>query len=36
MTLLDKLPEDAVRVKNTMNWIDTKGNVYGIETSYWN
>lgn len=32
MTLLDKLPEDAIRVKNTMNWIDTKGNVYGIET----
>lgn len=32
MTLLDKLPEDAVKVEGTMNWVDPRGNVYGIET----
>lgn len=29
---IDKLPDNARPVKNTMNWIDTNGNVYGIET----
>lgn len=30
MNYIDKLPSDARRVKNTLNWVDRKGNVYGI------
>lgn len=29
---LDRLPEDAKRIKGTLNWCDTKGNIYGKET----
>lgn len=32
MKLLEKLPEDAQPVKGTMNWVDPRGNLYGIET----
>lgn len=28
---IDKIPEDAVQIKNSSDYIDTKGNVYGIE-----
>lgn len=30
MNYIDKLPSDARQVKNTLNWVDRKGNVYGI------
>lgn len=29
---IKKLPSDARKIKNTMNWVDRNGNVYGIET----
>jgi len=29
---IKELPNDARKIPNTMNWVDKKGNVYGIET----
>lgn len=29
---LKVLPDDVKQIKNALNWIDTKGNLYGIET----
>lgn len=34
MNLIDKLPDDAVQVIGALNWVDTKGNLYGMETRY--
>lgn len=28
---IDKIPDDAVQIKDSFDYIDTKGNVYGIE-----
>lgn len=32
MKLLEKLPEDARQVKGALNWVDPRGNLYGMET----
>lgn len=32
MKLLEKLPEDARQVKGSLNWVDPRGNLYGMET----
>lgn len=29
---IEQLPPDAVQVKGALNWVDTNGNLYGIET----
>lgn len=29
---IKNLPQDAKRINGTMNWVDRKGNMYGIET----
>ena len=29
---IKNLPQDAKRINGTMNWVDRKGNLYGIET----
>lgn len=32
MNLINELPENAVQVKNALNWVDPFGNLYGMET----
>ena len=29
---VDKLPDDAVKVKGALNWATPNGDIYGIET----
>lgn len=31
---IDKIPSDAIQIKNSFDFIDTKGNVYGIENRH--
>lgn len=32
MNILEQLPEDARQIKGALNWVDRKGNLYGMET----
>lgn len=32
MNILEQLPEDARQIDGALNWVDRKGNLYGIET----
>lgn len=32
MNILEQLPEDARQIDGALNWVDRKGNLYGVET----